>query len=136
MARNLKFKDCLRVVQMVWDWGFNWQGIEISGGAIVFDISGVGDGTGQGTASVTLITCSVSNVPVGILTNKLATSPNIVLDNSNLNNVERIIQVDGGDALLASNAELWATGKRYNGSEGLIQTGSKCWSTNYTREDR
>lgn len=23
-ARNLKFKDCLTAVQMIWDWGFHW----------------------------------------------------------------------------------------------------------------
>ncbi|KAJ4303199.1 hypothetical protein N0V90_002092 [Kalmusia sp. IMI 367209] len=122
-ARNLKFNDCLTAVQMVWDWGFNWQGIEISGGAIAFNISGIGGATGQGTASVSLIDCSVSDVPVGILTNNKDTSPNIVLDNTNFNNVERIIQVDGGDTLLSGNSDLWATGKRYNGSEGSMQTG-------------
>jgi hypothetical protein len=26
-ARGLKFSKCMTAVQMVWDWGFNWQGV-------------------------------------------------------------------------------------------------------------
>ncbi|OAL54205.1 pectin lyase fold/virulence factor [Pyrenochaeta sp. DS3sAY3a] len=122
-ARNLKFKDCLTAVQMIWDWGFHWQGIEVSGGAIGFNISGVGGTRGQGTASISLVDSSVSNVPVGILTNQRNTSPNIVLDNTIFKNVERIVQVDGGATPLTGPAGLWATGKRYNGSVGSMQTG-------------
>ncbi|KAI0443520.1 pectin lyase fold/virulence factor [Xylaria telfairii] len=122
-ARNLKFKDCLTSVQMLWDWGFNWQNVEIDGGAIGFNISGAGGDSGQGTGSVSLIDCSVHDVPVGILTNSLENAPNIVLDNTVFTNVDQIIQVDGGDALLSGNSDLWATGRRYNGSEGSTETG-------------
>lgn len=54
-ALNLQFKDCLTSVQMVWDWGFNWQRVEIDGGAIGFNISGHGGSTGQGIGSVSII---------------------------------------------------------------------------------
>lgn len=27
---------------MVWDWGFNWYKIEIDGGSVDFNISGIG----------------------------------------------------------------------------------------------
>ncbi|KAI1755067.1 pectin lyase fold/virulence factor [Xylaria castorea] len=110
-ARNLKFNDCLTAIQM------------INGGAIGFNISGVGGDSGQGVGSVSLIDCSVNDVPVGTLTNNVAKSPNIVLDNTIFTNVDRIVQIDGGDTLLSSNSDLWATGKRYNGSVGLTQTG-------------
>lgn len=60
---------------------------------------------------------------MGILTNQRNTSPNIVLDNTVFNNVERIVQIDGGATLLTGTAGLWATGKRYNGSVGSTQTG-------------
>ncbi|KAF1993092.1 glycoside hydrolase family 55 protein [Amniculicola lignicola CBS 123094] len=122
-ARNLKFNGCLTAVQMVWDWGFNWQGIEVSGGAIAFNITGFGGDTGQGTASISLIDSSVSNVPVGILTTARDTAPNIVLDNTQFKNVDRIVQVDGGATLLSGNAGLWATGRRYSGAAGSMQTG-------------
>lgn len=29
-ARNLKFTNCQQSVQMIWDWGFNWQGVRRS----------------------------------------------------------------------------------------------------------
>ncbi|KAK3689192.1 pectin lyase fold/virulence factor [Podospora appendiculata] len=61
---------------------------------------------------------------VGILTSKNgATAPNIVLDNTVFKNVAKIVQADGGSTLLSKNSNLWATGKRYNGSVGSTQTG-------------
>jgi hypothetical protein len=60
---------------------------------------------------------------VGILTSSRNIAPNIVLDNTNFKNVDRIVQVDGGSTLLSGNDALWATGKRYNGSEGTTETG-------------
>ncbi|EER40925.1 exo-beta-1,3-glucanase [Histoplasma capsulatum H143] len=54
-AMNIKFNDCLTAVQMIWDWGFNWQRIEVDGGAIAFNISGRGGDTGQGVGSVSII---------------------------------------------------------------------------------
>ncbi|KEY63859.1 hypothetical protein S7711_10046 [Stachybotrys chartarum IBT 7711] len=122
-ARNLKFNDCLTAVQMIWDWGFTWQRIEISGGAIAFNISGVGGDDGQGVGSISLIDSEISDVPVGILTHDERNSPNIVLDNTVFNNVARIVQVDGGETLLSENSDLWATGRRYNGSEGTARIG-------------
>ncbi|KAK3304991.1 pectin lyase fold/virulence factor [Chaetomium strumarium] len=124
-ARNLKFNDYLTAIQMIWDWGFTWQGIEIHGGAAGFNISGAGGATGQGTGSVSLVDCSVNDVPVGILTsNNAAKAPNIVLDNTVFSNVDRIIQADGGDTILSENSHLWATGKRYNGSVGSSRAGN------------
>jgi hypothetical protein len=86
------------------------------------NITGFGGDKGQGTASISLIDSSVSNVPIGILTHSRDTAPNIVLDNTQFKNVARIVQVDGGATLLSGNEGLWATGKRYNGSNGSMQT--------------
>jgi hypothetical protein len=58
-AMNLKFNNCLTAVQMVWDWGFNWQRVEVDGGAIAFNISGRGGDTGQGIGSVSIIGMSL-----------------------------------------------------------------------------
>lgn len=52
---NLEFKGCLTAVQMVWDWGFNWQRVTVDGSAIAFNISGQGGDTGQGIGSVSII---------------------------------------------------------------------------------
>ena len=124
-AHNLKFRNCLTAVQMIWDWGWVWQRIDVSGGAIAFNISGVGGDTGQGIGSISLVDSTISNVPVGILTNNNPTSPHIVMDNVNFDGVDRAVQVDKGDTLLTSSGtvDMWTTGKVYKGDEGSDVTG-------------
>ncbi|KAK8059107.1 glucan 1-3-beta-glucosidase [Apiospora saccharicola] len=122
-ARNIKFYGCLTSVQMVWDWGFNWQGVEIHGGAVGFNISGRGGDKGQGTGSVSIIDCTIINVPTAILTNGLENAPNIVLDNLWVENVVDVVVQDDNKrvlyvGILPQRIELWAAGQRYNGSEG------------------
>jgi hypothetical protein len=54
----LKFTGCTTAVQMIWDWGFNWQQVEVNGGAIAFNISGKGGDYGQeeqGIGSISVI---------------------------------------------------------------------------------
>ncbi|OHW93690.1 glucan-beta-glucosidase [Colletotrichum incanum] len=123
-ARNLVFNQCNTAVQMVWDWGWNWQQITVNGGSIAFNISGVGGDSGQGIGSVSIIDSTISDVEIGVLTNGLSTSPNIVLDNTNFKNVANPVRTTTGNTMLSGNSDLWATGKRYNGSEGSIQTGA------------
>ena len=123
-ARNLVFNQCNTAVQMVWDWGWNWQQITVNGGSIAFNISGVGGDSGQGIGSVSIIDSTISDVDVGVLTNSLSTSPNIVLDNTVFENVANPVMAVGGSTILSGNSDLWATGKRYNGSDGSTQTGA------------
>jgi hypothetical protein len=125
-AQNLKFNDCLTAIQMVWDWGWVWQRIEINGGAIGFNISGVGGSTGQGIGSISVVDTSISNVPVGILTNSNPTSPHIVLDNVEVDGVDRVVQVEDGDTMLTASGtiSMWTTGKVYRGDEGSDVTGT------------
>ncbi|KAI1812912.1 pectin lyase fold/virulence factor [Poronia punctata] len=122
-ARNLVFNDCNTAVQMVWDWGWAWQQITIDGGSIGFNISGAGGDDGQGIGSVSIIDSTISNVEVGVLTNNLATAPNIVLDNTVFDNVENPVMAQGGSTILSGNSDLWATGKRYDGDESSTETG-------------
>lgn len=110
---------------MVWDWGWTWQQITINGGSIGFNISGVGGDSGQGTGSVSIIDTQFTQTTIGILTNNLGTSPNIVLDNTVFNSVPSpIVTAVGGTSLLSGTTDLWATGPRYNGSVGSSQTGA------------
>ncbi|KAF6821160.1 glucan-beta-glucosidase [Colletotrichum plurivorum] len=122
-ARGLVFNQCNTAVQMVWDWGWAWQRITVNGGSIAFNISGVGGDDGQGIGSVSIIDSTISDVEIGVLTNSLSTAPNIVLDNTNFKNVPNPVIAEGGSKLLSGNSDLWATGKRYNGSDGSTQTG-------------
>lgn len=122
--QNLVFNQCNTAVQMVWDWGWTWQQITVNGGSIGFDISGVGGDAGQGTGSVSIIDSTISDVEVGVLTNNLPTSPNVVLDNTRFEKVASPVRAEGGSDLLSGNSDLWATGRRYNGSEGSMETGA------------
>lgn len=125
-ARNLRFNDCQQAVQMIWDWGFNWQQVEISGGTIAFNISGKGGTTSQGIGSTSIIDSTISNVPIGVLTHESADPPSIVLDNVKLNNVADAVRTDKGKTLLAGGSTtigLWAIGRRYNGSTGSYKAG-------------
>ncbi|KAK4181199.1 family 55 putative glycoside hydrolase [Triangularia setosa] len=127
-ARNLKFNGCLTAVQMIWDWGFNWKGIEVKDSAIAFNISGRGGATGQGVGSISVIDSSITNTPIGILTDSHKQSPNIVLNNVKISNVAQVVQVDNGPSLLSGTSDtttidLWAHGRRYNGDKGASETG-------------
>ncbi|EEH35016.2 glucan 1,3-beta-glucosidase [Paracoccidioides lutzii Pb01] len=128
-AMNLKFNGCLTAVQMIWSWGFNWQRIEVDGGAIAFNISGRGGSTGQGIGSVSIIDSWISNCPIAILTNTrkdgVNGAPNIVIDNLAMYNVGTTVQSDTGDVILKSTdfVKLWAIGRRYNGYNGTYTSG-------------
>jgi hypothetical protein len=62
-ARNLNFNGCKTAVQMIWDWGWTWQAIQISDVIIGFNISAYGGSNGvepidkshQGTGSISII---------------------------------------------------------------------------------
>ncbi|EER43715.1 exo-beta-1,3-glucanase [Histoplasma capsulatum H143] len=128
-AMNLKFNDCLTAIQMIWSWGFNWQRVEVTGGAVAFNISGRGGSTGQGIGSVSIIDSQITDCPIGILTNtrndKDIGPPNIVLDNLKLSNVETTVKSDTGDVILKGTdlVKLWAIGRRYKGYNGTYTSG-------------
>jgi hypothetical protein len=82
---------------------------------------------------VSIIDSTITNTPIGILTNERSGNasvkpPNIVLDNLNTNNVPVIVQTDKGKVLLPGSGggtvvSLWATGFRQIGGRGSMQTG-------------
>ncbi|KAM7192998.1 Exo-beta-1,3-glucanase [Rhypophila sp. PSN 637] len=125
-ARGIRFTNCITSIQMIWDWGFNWQDIEVNGGTIALKISGKGGLTGQGIGSISLIDSSIKNVPIGILTRSDSTSPNIVIDNTVFDGVNAPVQVENGATLLSGSqkVDLWVTGQRYTGGKGNFQTGA------------
>src|SRR3569833_4538797 len=53
-ARGLRFFNCQTSIQMIWDWGFTWQQVEIYGGSIGFFISGTGGLMKLGTGSISI----------------------------------------------------------------------------------
>lgn len=77
-----------------------------------------------------LIDSKISNCPIGILTTGKSDGingvPNIVLDNLELSGVGNTIVDDSGKTILGSSGkvDLWAMGRRYNGSDGEYSTGA------------
>ncbi|KAL6885716.1 pectate lyase superfamily domain-containing protein [Trichoderma evansii] len=125
-ARGLKSKNCITAIQMIWDWGFNWQDIEIYGGSIGLNITSKGGLLAQGIGSISIIDSTIKNVPVGILTRESSVdAPNIVLDNVEFSGVSIPVQADGGKALLSGSqkVDLWATGRRYTKGKGGSESG-------------
>ncbi|KAK2030564.1 pectin lyase-like protein [Colletotrichum zoysiae] len=124
-AINLKFENCLTAVQMIWDWGFNWQRVQIDGAAIGFNISGVGGVDGQGVGSVSIIDSTIRNVETAILTHSGTNSPNIVIDNLEMSGVGATVRDTNENVILGASGrvELWAIGKRYSGYEGTSTSG-------------
>jgi hypothetical protein len=101
-ARGLKFKNCITAIQMIWDWGFNWQDIEIDGGSVGLNITSKGGLLAQGIGSISIIDSTIKNVPIGILTRESSVdAPNIVLDNVDFSGVSIPVQADGGKGLLS-----------------------------------
>lgn len=111
---------------MIWDWGFNWQQIDVDGGSVAFNISGKGGIKRQGVGSASFIDCKVSNVPTAILTDSgVDAPPNMVIDNLVTSNVGATVKTTDGRVQLpaAPTIRLWAVGQRYRGGEGAYQSG-------------
>ncbi|KAK4680623.1 hypothetical protein QC764_100480 [Podospora pseudoanserina] len=92
-ATSLQFKNCSTAVDIVWDRGFNWHKIEIDGGSVGFNISGIDGLNDQGIGSVSIIDSVVKNVPIGILAAPRAADA--VLDNTIFTNVCIIMVLSG-----------------------------------------
>jgi hypothetical protein len=132
-ARSLTFRGCATAIQMVWDWGFNWQRVDIEDVGIGIDIAGFGGKDGQGIGSISLIDSVIKNAPVGIMTrekgiNKTDGPPNIVLDNVQMQGVSKVIWAnDTGNTILPGSGSdhfpLWAYGYRQSNGQGSPQLG-------------
>lgn len=75
------------------------------------------------------IDCKLTNVVIGVLTNKRSDAPpNIVLDNLYTSNVENIVMELSGEVYIAGSSgaltiPMWAIGKRYEGTSGKYDKG-------------
>lgn len=150
-ARGIDFTGCITAVQMIWDWGWNWQDITVDQSAIAFNISGYGGDKGQGTGSFSLIDSSIANTEVGIISNitfptdggKPQQGPNVIIDNLKIENCSQVVSDGSGKSFLNGSSDqfavpLWGTGRRYftNGHDipvyGTTATGQLPPDTNVT----
>ena len=128
-ARSIKFTQCLTAVQMVWDWGWNWQDITVNQSVIGFNISGHGGDMGQGTGSFSLVDSYIGSTYIGILTYLASQTsltddsnpqqgPNILIDNLKTDYVSHVVSHTNGTSFLNGSSgnltvPLWGSGHRY-----------------------
>ncbi|KAM7183947.1 glucan 1,3-beta-glucosidase [Naviculisporaceae sp. PSN 640] len=103
-ARGLQFKGMRVAVDMLWDWGFNWQAISIEDTDVGFN-----------------------RVKAGVMTaSDPATAPNIVIDNMFTEDVDAVIKNTNDETVLdARNEQIgpYTIGRRYLNGKGEYKTG-------------
>ncbi|KAF2272061.1 pectin lyase-like protein [Westerdykella ornata] len=99
-SRNLRFRFCKTAIEMIWDWGWTWKGINIFHAMIGINVTALTSSTAlhrQGVAAIALLDSEMTNVPIGILT---AGTTNTMLENVRLNNVPIAVGYSGGPTVL------------------------------------
>ncbi|KAK4141141.1 pectate lyase superfamily protein-domain-containing protein [Dichotomopilus funicola] len=121
-AQRLKFRNCATAVQLIWDWGWTWKSIDISGCTTGFKLVSE-DGTHH-TGSILLLDSTFTNTGTAILTfsatKELAKgTTGITLDNVAFDNVQSpVVDTEGKVYLPASvgSVDTWVLGPIYSDS--------------------
>lgn len=102
-----------------------FQNVYIESCNIGFNMTAHGGITGQGVGSVSIIDSQFNNVPKGITLPSSGTTPNLVLDNLEVQSSSVIVQTLGGTTLLAASGNdtisSWAMGGSYLNETGIRQ---------------
>ncbi|KAK3296411.1 pectate lyase superfamily protein-domain-containing protein [Chaetomium fimeti] len=123
-VRNLKFRDQLeRAVEIHWDWGWTWKGVDIANGPIGVIMLTPGVPTEVGSAI--FIDSAMSNVALGFKVQPPMDGAKVSLSlfSLSLSNVPTVVQYDGGATLLTGTSgsttiAAWGLGKRYDTTAG------------------
>lgn len=123
-VRNLKFSNHqTKAIEIHWDWGWTWKGIDISTCAVGIVMSTPQSTTQVGSAI--FIDSKITNCPIGFQLQTYNPTAAITLSLFSLStsNVPIIVKYDGGNTLLAGSAgatsvAAWGLGKRYDTASG------------------
>ncbi|CAO3667062.1 unnamed protein product [Umbelopsis vinacea] len=126
-SRNLTFNNAQTAVYMNWNWAWTFKTITINSCQTGIDMT-AGGATNQGVGSVLLMDASITNTPVGVLTDTSAsstpkTSGTLLLDNVKLSNVGTAVKSGSGSSVLAgttgsSTIASWGQGTLYTSTSG------------------
>ncbi|KAH7312211.1 pectate lyase superfamily protein-domain-containing protein [Stachybotrys elegans] len=119
-ARNLRFRECTQAIQMIWDWGWTWHGLDILLCQIGINVTALTSPEAlhnQGVASIAVLDSVFTNVPIGILTSG---STNTMLENVQLRNVPIAIGYSGGPTVLPGGDVLIGN---YGNGDSYVQNG-------------
>lgn len=118
--RNLTFYNCRTAVNMFWDWGWTYKGLNVNNCTVGLDMS---NGGVTSVAAVIVLDSVFNDVKLAINTSRTAVStPNaagvLVVENVQLNNVGVAIANPTGTLLAgtagSSTIAAWAEGHEYN----------------------
>lgn len=134
-VRNLTVNCANTAVRMLWNWGWNFQGVTFNSVKVGFDVNVAS------VAAIAIIDAVVRDTPVFYQNSNVTTGPqsSIVLNNIQAFNVSTIVGVLGGEKLLAGSSgytyvDSWIRGNAYSGhdsegfTQGDIEPISKHWS--------
>ncbi|KAI0542146.1 pectate lyase superfamily protein-domain-containing protein [Xylaria digitata] len=95
-SRNLRFQFCIQAIEMIWDWGWTWHGLDILLCQIGINVTALTSATAlhnQGVGAIAVLDSVFTNVPIAILHGGRT---NIMLENVQLNNAPIAIGYSGG----------------------------------------
>lgn len=134
-VRNVTINCANTAVNMLWNWGWNFQGITINNAQVGFDVAV------DSVGGIAIIDAIVRDTPVFYQSSRATTSlqSSIVLNNLRAINVSAIVGVGGNETVLAGSpgytyVDTWVQGNVYSGhdSQGYTQDYidpiSKGWS--------
>ncbi|KAF8634219.1 hypothetical protein AX17_004266 [Amanita inopinata Kibby_2008] len=121
--RNVKISGAVSAIYQLWNWGFTWQNIQITGCQVGFDLAtgGLTLAT-QSAGGVVILDSSISNTAIGVRTSTSQPSSlggSIVLDNVEFSGITTAnVQDSSGTVMAASSTtvEQWFEGNVYSGT--------------------
>lgn len=122
-ARNLRFNNCRTAIYQIWNWVWNYHGIQINNCGVGIDITA--GGSSQSVGSVIVQDATFTNTPIGILTTygtgQTGTSGTLIIDNTLFTNSPIAVQnPNTGRTILAGNKRVasFVQGRAYTGRNG------------------
>lgn len=120
-TRNLTISNAVTGISQIWNWGWTYQGLQISNTTTAIDISN-GGSDAQNVGSVNIIDSSISDSHVFVTTawttsSKPAAAGSLILENISLNNVPVAVNGTSGTILEGSSGSTtisgWGQGHKY-----------------------
>ncbi|CAK5279356.1 unnamed protein product [Mycena citricolor] len=124
-VRNVSISNAQTAIQGVWNWGWTFQGVQITNCGIGFDLL-------NGVGAEAIIDVTVQDTPIFLRTAVPSNGTlvgSLVLNNIDLHNVTDAVAVVGGEVVLAGapaskmHIDSWAQGNKFSGtnSTGAFQ---------------
>ena len=125
-VRNITINGSNTGVRMSWNWGWNFQGVNIRNAKVGFDVKtgSTLDDKDQGVGGVAIMDAIISDTPIFYRSSRSSTNlqGSVVLNNIKLTNVQSAVAVLNGATILRGSGgetkiDTWVQGNVYVGRE-------------------